>query len=462
MIYITLRSLQGLLPATDQEMIRRYMELRFKDHTKFITPEALIIYEQRLLEPKVLLELCTIEYGYALEVPRVSYLPKDIINHFEKFKCIPFRYDTLTDTIHVAVVPELDEHIEPYRHTTTEVHYVPVYYYVEQYIIMYSSPDFLYRMPVKDLFDFIVREAIDLEASEITIANTHRNVDLFYGVRKKKVRGKRLISKSDVRDISTMICSIAGRPRIDGSGVPKYLSIDLDEHHRGRVVITDTYYGEEITVRVLQNETLNETLETLNIDTPTREFVRDVFLSEERGLRLLIGPTSSGKNTTILAALNELVATDKYKVVSAEMPVEIIVDGIIQHNSETEEQYALVTQSLIRQNPDLLYATEITDMTAKHILNIANTGKVVFSSLHANSIAHCISRLYDITKESTDRIILNLQSCIYQDLVRIEEQDKLIPVTNCLYFSSELKARLIGKSLGEIYLILVEEEKKWS
>jgi Tfp pilus assembly pilus retraction ATPase PilT len=458
---MTLRGLQGLLSSVEQDMVRESMFLRFKDHTKFKTPEALIIYEQRLLDNETLLDLCSVEYGMQLEIPKISYLPKEILSHFSKFSCIPLKYDTLNGVIHVGVVPELATHIEPFSHTETEVHYVPIHYFVEQYTNMYSSPEFLYRIPDMDLFKFIVQEAVDLGASDITIVAMRTKADLFYNVRKKKVYGKRMLGKNEISEISNLICTKAGNPRIMGNRDPKFVGIDLDENHRGRVAITNTYYGDEISIRVFSNEIFETTLEELNLDDKTIKFIRDKFISQEPGLRLLIGATASGKNTTILAALNEMLSNDVFKAVSAEMPVENLVDRIIAHDCSSEEEYRKVVQSFIRQNPDIVYMTEMTDLTALEILKNVNTGKVAFSSIHSNSIASTIARIQDITGQSADRIIMNLHSCILQKLVRIEEEDRLQPITKCLFFSEELKARLIGKSIGEIYLILSEEEEKW-
>ena len=186
------------------------------------------------------------------------------------------------------------------------------------------------------------------------------------------------------------------------------------------------------------------------------------MLSREKGLRLFIGETFSGKNTTILSALRELVATNKYKIVSIESPVETLVEGVEQINVETEEEYAQNAASLLRQNPDVVYITEITNYTAQDTIQTANTGKVVFSTVHANSISDVLSRLMDITGMSSDRLLLSMHSCIYQELVRDEETDTIKPVTRCLYFSDELKMQLYGKSLGECKVILQKEEAAWS
>ena len=222
-----------------------------------------------------------------------------------------------------------------------------------------------------------------------------------------------------------------------------------------------TYHGWSITIRVLPDDYLETSLEDLNIKPNACKFIRDYVLSDEKGLRLFIGETMSGKNTTILSSLIELVGRDRYKIVSVESPVEILVQGLIQINAETEELFAKNADSLLRQNPDIVYFTEITEKTAYSIIKQSNTSKAVFSSVHANSIADVISRLMDITGVDSDRIVQTLQSCVYQILVRDEETDTVHPVNRCVHFDAELKSKLYGKPLHDKHRILEEIESAW-
>lgn len=169
----------------------------------------------------------------------------------------------------------------------------------------------------------------------------------------------------------------------------------------------------------------------------------------------------SGKNTTILSALIELVKKDAMKIVSLEQPVEMLVEGIEQINAETDDEFTENADSLLRQNPDIIYFTEITDRTGITIMQCCNTAKAVFSSIHANSISQVLFRLQDITKLPLDRLILSLHSCVYQELVRDDKTDTVKPYNRCLYFDDDLKMRLYGKQMGEIIGILSAIENRW-
>lgn len=456
-----MRGLTGVLSSTNLALVKESAKLRFQDASQFKTPEALIVYEQNMLSDDQLLEICSAEYGTQLETPTPQYIPKELVEEFRGYNCVPIRYDAREEKVYVGVLPERQGYIPDTRNLTTVRVLVPIYYYVTLYIRHFGRPEFLYELPAVDKFHMIVEEAIALHAADITITNVAEGATIYYNVRKKKVPSKRSIMREDVENFAELLAVQAGSPISEKDGRPRYLSVQLDMHHRGRVVLNRTYYGRAITIRVLSDDVLTETLEELNIAPSTCEFIRDKMLSREKGLRLFIGETMSGKNTTILSALRELVSLNCYKIVSVENPVETLVEGIEQINAETEEEFAANAASLLRQNPDIVYITEITNYTAPCTIQTSNTGKVVFSTIHANSISDILSRLMDITQMSSDRLLLSLHSCCYQELVRDEATDTIKPVNRCVYFSDELKMRLYGKSVGECKVILQEVERQW-
>ena len=433
--------------------------MSFKDSSQFKTPEALIVYQQKLLSDEELLRVCIKEYGRELHTPAYSYVPKEIADLCLGNDCVPIAYDVHKKILQVGILPEKNKMIHLTGHIQLETIEVPIYYYVNLYTRYFGTPDFLAPISVVDKFAAIVDEAITFKASDITITTVASGALIYYNCRKKKVYSRCSLTVDDVEQMAIYLASLAGTPITETGNKPKYFSVKLDMHNRGRVVLNKTYYGRAITIRVLPDEVLTTSLEELNIVPSVINFIRSKVLSKEKGLRLFIGETMSGKNTTILSALRELVAEDTRKIVSIESPVEILVDGIEQINVETEEEYNLNASSLLRQNPDIVYIAEITDATAVDTINVSNTGKAVFSTLHANSISDVIARLQDITKMSSDRLLISLHSVVYQELVRDEENDKVYPLNRYMYFSDDLKKKLYGKSLGEIKTILIEKEQ---
>lgn len=458
-----MQSLIGTLSAVDSDMVTSKTLLRFKNCSDFVTPEALIIHEQQIISDERLLDACQREYNTVLQTPQARYVPSEIILKFRDKNVVVLDYDVADNLITLGTIPE-------FKQVTTQMFsdayklkfvLVPIYYYVDIHTKQFGEPDFLAELPVRDKWDFIVQEAVELGAADITVTNTSTGALVYYNARKTKVLSRRALCKEDVAAIVRLLASTAKATIADDSRKPRFFSINIDRHHRGRVVVNRTMYGLLMTIRVLSNNVLNKTLEDLNIQDKTCRFIRETMLSPEKGLRLFIGETMSGKNTTILCALNELVKRNTMKIVSLEQPVEIMVDGIEQIHAETDEEFEENADSLLRQNPDIIYFTEITERTSKAIMKQANTAKAVFSSIHANSIADVLFRLQDITGMPIDRLILTMHSCVYQELVRNPKTDTIVPYNRCVYFSDDLKTNLFGKDIGEIRGILQGEESRW-
>ena len=464
-------TLIGRLPASIIDDVNKATLLRFKKAEDFVTPEALIIHEQKIMTDDELLDVCNTEYQkrskeystIILRVPNVTYVPSEVVDFFYQYNVVVLDYKIDENKVVLGTIPEyLSEAIIIDKYQIERVA-IPIYTYIDLYKHQYGEPKFLAKLPIMDVLHFIYREALSQKASDITITTTSKGANIYYNIRKHKVYSNRHIEKEDVDVIANSLAVGAGSAMdlTTSDAKPRFFSIDIDRHNRGRVVINKTYYGRLITIRVLPNEVLTSKVEDLNLNDATCKFIREHFISKEKGLRLFIGETMSGKNTSILASLNELVAEDCYKIVSVEQPVEILVDGIEQINAETDEEFEKNADSLLRQNPDFVYFTEITARTSSAILQQANTAKAVFSTIHANSISDVLFRLQDITHMPVDRLVLTLQSCIYQELVRIEELDRIFPYTRCVYFSDELKMKLYGKDIATIKTVLQEEEDKW-
>ena len=457
-----MRSLQGLLKSNELSSVRDKTRLMFRNADEFRTPEAVVVHEQNLISDEELLKACSEEYNKQLCTPRREYIPRDIVDKFKGLDCVPLFYNSSSGVMTVAVLPERPVKRTSYGSITVKSIEVPIYYYVDIYRELYGQPDFLLPLPARDYLDFIFSEAISLKAADITIYNdSATTADVIYNVRKRLVHSNRSLEGDMVLQLAHTLAASGSAEFDEASTDPRFFSIRVDMHNRGRVVVNKTYHGWCITIRVLPDDYLNTTLEQLNIKQNTCDFIRRYVLSDEKGLRLFIGETMSGKNTTILAALMELVGRDRYKIVSVENPVEILVRGIIQIDADTEELFAKNADSLLRQNPDIVYFTEITEKTAYSIIKQSNTSKAVFSSVHANSVADVISRLMDITGVDSDRVVQTLQSCVYQVLVRDDEHDRVYPVNRCVHFDDELKSRLYGLPLYEKQRILKEEEDKW-
>lgn len=450
-------NLNGILPTDVVAKIMEYTRFRLKEGYHLATPEALAICEQNYLDEESLKSLCEEAYGEELVEPLTNYVPEDIIASFRGTGAVPVAYIPMGRHVQAVYLPEYPVP-EPFYIPNYKVLAQPttLHYFLEHYQQHYGRHPMLQTIPSKLIFDSIVQEAISLGAADITISTVGKSASVYYNVRKKKVRSKRMLAAEDVSDIVTYLCIRS--PYDWGSRTPKYVDVDFTKDYRGRVVINTKYKGRMLTIRLLPSRAFGEKLGSLGYDEGAAQWLRESMMDSEPGLRLIVGETMSGKNTTALSMLGELVAEDSLKVVSVEMPVEQELIGIEQINCETAEDYRTNIQSLIHQNPDFVYITEIRDTTGLDTIRIANTGKRVLSTLHANSVADTLSRMVDITGLGLDRVVQAVHSILWQKLVRDEKRDELFPVYSYIRLTDDLKYKLYGKALGEVIKVIKDEE----
>lgn len=451
-----------LVSSEDRALIESMTKIRFKKSEDFRTPETLILYEQGYMSEDQLLAMCKMHYGKKLEAPRVGNVTKDMLKHFKGTMQLPFRVDTVGRVIHTMVIPEkYSENVAPFEDYTVQKHIVPIYHFIKEHLINIGEPEFLCELPAKDCLDLIVSEAVRLGASDITLAPKENRAEIYYNIRKKKIYSRRLISKLILEEIMGIIMSKSNASFNEIDKDPKYMSLDLDIHHRGRVAMAYSYYGRMATVRVLENAIFNKSLEELNIDERTVVFIRKYFMSKEPGLRLIVGPTDSGKNTTLASVLIEINIENEYKIMSVEDPVELVLTHVEQIPANGKDSYKKNVDSMIRHNPDIMYLSEFTKTSSEGILEACNTHKPVYSSIHANTIADVVSRIADLTGLSLDIIIRHLNAVIFQELERNDEEDKLYPKTTFMYFTKEIKRSLYGKNYGVVMSMLDDYEEEW-
>jgi general secretion pathway protein E/type IV pilus assembly protein PilB len=174
-----------------------------------------------------------------------------------------------------------------------------------------------------------------------------------------------------------------------------------DEEYDLRVSIVPTKYGEAICLRILGRQSLYLDLGQLGME-PNQEAVLAQLTRLPQGLVLLTGPTGSGKTTTLYTALAQ--ANDEgRKVITFEDPIEYQLEGTVQ--IQVREQIGLTfatgLRSVLRHDPDVVLVGEIRDYeTAEIAVRAAQTGHLVFSTLHTNDSVSAVTRLLEMRIES--------------------------------------------------------------
>jgi type IV pilus assembly protein PilB len=168
-----------------------------------------------------------------------------------------------------------------------------------------------------------------------------------------------------------------------------------------RITTLPTQRGEGATIRILDKETAQRTLDELGMDGTARDRFQHAF-QQAYGAVLVTGPTGSGKSTTLYAALREMNSTEK-KIITVEDPVEYQLDGVSQINVNRKAglDFATGLRSILRADPDIVMVGEIRDgETARIAIEAALTGHMMLSTLHTNDAPGAIVRLTKMGIES--------------------------------------------------------------
>lgn len=167
-----------------------------------------------------------------------------------------------------------------------------------------------------------------------------------------------------------------------------------------RLETVPTVNGIDVVMRLFNMDQSMYTLDRLGLTEAERKVVDDI-IAKPSGLVMIVGPTGSGKTTTLYSMLNTL-NTEERKIITIEDPVEYQFAGITQipiHSTEggNDGSFAEKLRAVLRLDPDIVMVGEIRDMdTAKTALQAALTGHLVLATFHASSAAAALTRIADI------------------------------------------------------------------
>lgn len=164
-----------------------------------------------------------------------------------------------------------------------------------------------------------------------------------------------------------------------------------------RVETVPTVYGVDVVMRLFNFKLEYLKLDNLGLSEKERVAVDDV-IKNPSGLVLIVGPTGSGKTTTLYSIINTL-NTPERKIITLEDPVEYFMPGIVQipvQGDHNKLGFAEKLRAVLRLDPDVVMVGEIRDQdTAKTALQAALTGHLVLSTFHASSAAAALTRMLD-------------------------------------------------------------------
>ncbi len=167
-----------------------------------------------------------------------------------------------------------------------------------------------------------------------------------------------------------------------------------------RLETVPTINGMDVVMRLFNMEESMYILDRLGLSDTERKVVDDI-IAKPSGLVLVVGPTGSGKTTTLYSMLHSL-SNDERKIITIEDPVEYQFPGITQisvHSKEggDDNSFADKLRAVLRLDPDIVMVGEVRDMdTAKTALQASLTGHLVLATFHASSAGAALTRLSDI------------------------------------------------------------------
>jgi len=167
-----------------------------------------------------------------------------------------------------------------------------------------------------------------------------------------------------------------------------------------RVSVMPYVAGESTVVRILYTDHLRVSLEQLGLTAANTATIRN-WMQRPGGLFFVVGPGGSGKTTTLYSVLLEMNPEER-KIVTCEDPVEYVIDGINQQQVDNTKGITILNtmREIIKQDPDVIMVSETRDLdTLNFCLQLALTGHLVFSALHASDAARGVNRLLDLGVE---------------------------------------------------------------
>jgi type IV pilus assembly protein PilB len=254
------------------------------------------------------------------------------------------------------------------------------------------------QSPVVKLVNYLLYNAVRENASDVHIEPDDKKLRVRYRVDGKmyeKIRPPFQMHPAIVSRIKIMAeLDIAQRRLPQDGGIHVLVEgrpIDL------RVSIMPGSFGEKVVIRVIDPHKVLFNFESLGFTYENLRLFRKV-IQAPNGIVLVTGPTGSGKNTTLYAALAEL-NSEEVNICTVEDPVECNMAGInqFQVNQKAGFEFSTALRSLLRQDPDIIMVGEIRDeATANIAVQAALTGHLVLSTLHTNDAPGAVTRLLDL------------------------------------------------------------------
>lgn len=252
-----------------------------------------------------------------------------------------------------------------------------------------------------EVFDFLIDQADKLGASDIHIENQRNGIRI-----RMRIDGSlHPVASLDTDRYRVILGTLASRANVStASNEPQSGHMQKEITRDGlthllnmRIEVVPTMYGQDAVIRLFNYDESMLNLDNLGIGKAERNEI-DSIISHPRGMVLMVGPTGSGKSTTLYSMISALNSTDR-KIITLEDPIEYGISGISQIPVDTTngQNFADHLRSVLRLDPDVVMVGEIRDAdTARTAIQASITGHLVLSTFHANNTSAAFSRMIDL------------------------------------------------------------------
>ena len=252
--------------------------------------------------------------------------------------------------------------------------------------------------PIVRLVDSIIESALALNASDLHFEPGEQGLRVRYRVDGVLIQHT-TIPANQIPAVTArlkVLCSMdVTENRRPQDGRMRY------DHHGTlydvRASSVRTVFGEKIVLRILDQASVLVPLARLGL-LPDQQKRLDALILQPHGMVLVVGPTGSGKSTTLYSSLN-LLNDAKRNIMTLEDPVEYNVPGLnqVQVNAKIGLTFASGLRTFVRQDPDVILVGEIRDQeTAEMAVQASLTGHLLLSTLHTNSAVGTVTRLTNL------------------------------------------------------------------
>ncbi len=439
----------------DHKILEQALKIKESDQTKLKRNLAQILVDEFGFDHDIIFREVAVLYAFKELNIHPEDLPEERLNEIKNFmtkqgeevkkmllqhRVIPFKYDDkIRDKLILAAVDPTDRNIAKIAYTLNvkkyEINYLRKKDYDKFINLIISSENEFLRMIQESAEEIQVtqeetvdEEQLDAEINKSALINLIEAA-LVEGVR-KGVSDVHLIPKSGNKteihfrldgklmlwhtQENTMPEAVMAVVKDRSKGMDRFerekaqdgfIQREIDGHIiRFRVSVLPTVGTElknkfeSVVIRILDDRKVIRDLGKLGLTGYANSaFVKAI--NQPQGMIILTGPTGSGKSTTLIAALYQVINPTK-NVLTVEDPVEYVIEGARQLKIGHKMNFEQAIRSILRHDPDIVLVGEMRDKeTAETAIKLANTGHLTFSTLHTNDAPSAVARLFKMGVE---------------------------------------------------------------